>query len=305
MRTNRDVFNRADQAFKSAQYDQCIKILTEWLGPRTSEVDSLEVAARYHKEGELLRLRISQATKPAGVRQLAQPMPAWAELTRDLEIFFTKYPESPVGAAPTLDQNLRNGHKKLRLLIAIQDIPRVPVRNTTQMVATLGRILAQSPDDEVKSNVSETVKEWMERGIPVKEVPSKDYRIAIDNETVLLEGEFLLAPGGSSWRYWSLQKPRATNPNAYDPYPKARFEPRDPPDKAAAKDYLDKRAKLLAEIGVLKNWRDFALRCGRYEEEIAKYTALGGKVDVSFTIEGQFAQDVIKNWEELEPILNR
>ncbi|MFO0870533.1 MAG: hypothetical protein U0935_16520 [Pirellulales bacterium] len=305
--TNRDVLKRAQLAFRNSQYDQCLKILQEWLGPRNAELDVLEVAARYHKEADQLRLRIGQAVTPVQGKSFPEPTPAWDPLVRDLEAFFTKYPEAPGGASATLDDEVRRGLKSLKLLIAIQSVPRVPPRNVGQMVAVLKRILAQGPDDPVKENLAAAMKAWVERSLPVKDVPVKEYQFAVDTQAnTLLEGEFLAAPGGDSWRYWPPSKPSKQFPNAYLPYPKARLTtPADPTDKAASKDYLMQRNKLLAAVGDLASWQSFARRCDSYEAKMADYVKLGGKVEVSFTSEGQFAKDIVAAWEELAPLFNR
>jgi hypothetical protein len=306
-RTNRDVMKRAEQAFKAAQYDQTVRILTaEWLGPRTAEVDTLEVAARYHKDAESLRLRLSQATRVANVQAFREPMSAWPELARDLEVFFTKYPEAPTGASPALDTDLRKGLARVRVLIAMQDLPRVPLKNVAQWLAAARRISQLSPDDEARSLMAEIAKDWMLRSLPPKAIPEKDYKFAIDAQRgSLLEGEFITAPGGGSWRFWPRNKPSATNPNAYESYPLNRLEPRDPPDKLAARDYLNQRQKLDADWSTQRGWQELARRCERYEQEIEKYTKIGGQADVSFAAEGQYAADVVKNWTEFEPLLNR
>ncbi|MEY4178485.1 MAG: hypothetical protein RLY70_2059 [Planctomycetota bacterium] len=306
-RTNRDVFKRAEQAFKAAQYDQAVRILSaEWLGARTAEVDTLEVAARYHKDAEALRLRLSQATRVADVKAFREPMAAWPELARDLEVFFTKYPEPPVGASATLDTDLRKGLSKVRVLIAMQDLPRVPLKNVAQWLSAARRIGQLSPDDEARSLMAEIAKDWLLRGLAAKTIPEKDYKYSVDSQRgSLLEGEFITAPGGGSWRFWPRNKPSASNPNAYESYPLNRLEPREPPDKLATRDYQAQRQKLEADWSTQRAWQEFARRCERYEQEIEKYTKIGGQADVTFAAEGQFAADVVKNWEELEPILNR
>lgn len=306
-RTNRDVFKRAEQAFKTAQYDQAVRILSaEWLGPRTAEVDTLEVAARYHKDAEALRLRLSQATRVANAQAFREPMATWPELTRDLEIFFTKYPEAPPGASPVLDTDLRKGLARVRVLIAMQDLPRVPLKNVAQWLSVARRIGQLSPDEEARSLMADIAKDWLLRGLPAKAIPEKEFKYAVDMQRgSLLEGEFITAPGGGSWRFWPRNKPSATNPNAYESYPLNRLDPRDPPDKLAARDYQTQRQKLEADWSTQRGWQELARRCERYEQEIEKYTKIGGQADVSFAAEGQYAADIVKNWEEFEPVLNR
>jgi len=306
-RTNRDVMKRAEQAFKAAQYDQAVKILSaEWLGPRTAEVDTLEVAARYHKDAESLRLRLSQATRIANVKVFREPTAAWPDLTRDLEVFFSKYPEAPNGASPVLDSDLRRGMAKVRVFIAMQDLPRVPLKNVAQWLAAARRISELQPDDEARTLMAEIAKDWLLRSLPAKAIPEKDYKYAIDSQRgSLLEGEFITAPGGGSWRFWPRGKPSATNPNAYESYPLNRLEPREPPDKLAARDYQTQRQKLESDWATQRGWQELARRCERYEQEIEKYTKIGGQSEVSFAAEGQYAADVAKSWMEFEPIVNR
>jgi hypothetical protein len=306
-RTNRDVFKRAEQAFKAAQYDQVVRILTaEWLGPRIAAVDTLEGAARYHKDAESLRLRLSQATRVSNAKAFREPTPTWPELVRDLEVFFSKYPEAPNGASPVLDTELRKGLAKVQVLIAMQDLPRVPLKNVVQWLAAAQRIAKLSPDDESRTLMAEIAKDWLLRGLPPKAIPDKEFKYAVDSQRgSLLEGEFITAPGGGSWRFWPRSKPSATNPNAYESYPLNRLDPRDPPDKLAARDYQLQRQKLEADWAAQRGWQEFARRCERYEQEIEKYTKVGGQADVSFATEAQYAADIVKNWTEFEPIVNR
>lgn len=309
-RANRDVLRRAEQAYKAGQYAESLKICNEWKGPRSAQIDALETAARYHFEGEPLRLKLAQAMRPSG-KGCAESTPAWNDLMREVEQFLTRYPEAPPQASPTLDQALRQGLKRMQLLIAIEAIPRVAPRNTSQMVATIQRILAESPDETVKDCMAASLRAWVGKGLPSKSIPVRTYQYAVDRSSnALLEGQFVLAPGGASYRYRRLDP---TGPEGfadqYDPIPLPRLKapPTDPPDKSAATDYQAQRETLARSIGRIEVWQAFQRRCEQYEAKLAQYAQLGGKVDVSFAVEAAFAADMLRseNWAELEPLLSR
>ncbi len=308
---------------------QALQLATDRLGARKPELDE-----------ECLLLLDAEPLKSAldpefralisKLRETAQYRLAWRklhahtehvssnqELLEAYDGFLRAHPKHPSDVEKRAHDLVLAERAKLHVEVALEELERSPDLET--LLARAEALTQQgSVSQDVKPRARTQVTNWLlTKGFPEKDPPDcllgKDEAVTKNGRRLI--GYFHLPERVDQWRYWKSSKTRETNPRGDEQIAQSDFaeSPSKPKYMELAREYNERREKLVRDRASKEEWQAFARRCEDMQKELINYRDHWGKGeeadtacrDWTFELPAGVARQLIDRWTRYRAIFEK